>query len=64
MKVFQDKTSDETEEINNEAVRQGNDLEDYVALRFMEATGKKVRRSNAMYRSGEYPICTNFVNNI
>ena len=54
MKVFQDKTSDETEEINNEAVRQGNDLEDYVAQRFMEATGKKVRRSNVMYCHEEY----------
>ena len=29
-----------------EAVRLGNDLEDYVAKRFMEATGKKVRREN------------------
>ncbi|MCI8780853.1 MAG: endonuclease [Lachnospiraceae bacterium] len=56
MKVFRDKTSDETEEIDNEAVRQGNDLEDYVAQRFMEATGKKVRRSNVMYCSEEYPF--------
>ena len=56
MKVFQDKTSDETEEIDNEAVRQGNDLEDYVAQRFMEATGKKVRRSNVMYCNEEYPF--------
>lgn len=29
-----------------EAVRLGNDLEDYVAKRFAEATGKKVRREN------------------
>lgn len=29
-----------------EAVRLGNDLEDYVAKRFTEATGKKVRREN------------------
>ena len=56
MKVFQDKTSGETEEIDNEAVRQGNDLEDYVAQRFMEATGKKVRRSNVMYCHEEYPF--------
>ena len=56
MKVFQDKTSDETEEIDNEAVRQGNDLEDYVAQRFMEAAGKKVRRSNVMYCNEEYPF--------
>ena len=56
MKVFLDKTGGGTEEIDNEAVRQGNDLEDYVAQRFMEATGKKVRRSNAMYCSEEHPF--------
>lgn len=56
MKVFVDKTSRETEEINNEAVRTGNDLEQYVAERFMEASGLKVRRSNYMYRNKEYPF--------
>lgn len=56
MKVFADKTSDETEEINNEAVRIGNDLEQYVAERFMEASGLKVRRSNYMYRNKDYPF--------
>lgn len=55
MKVFRDKTADETEELNNEAVRIGHDLEQYVAGRFMEATGLKVRRSNYMYRSKEHP---------
>ena len=55
-KVFQDKTSDEISELDSEAVRQGNDLEDYVARRFMEATGLKVRRSNFMYRSAEHPF--------
>lgn len=55
MKVFRDKTADETEELDNEAVRIGNDLEQYVAGRFMEATGLKVRRSNYMYRSKEHP---------
>lgn len=40
----------------NEAVRQGHDLEDYVARRFMESTGLKVRRSNYMYRSCAYPF--------
>lgn len=29
---------------------------DYVARRFMEATGKKVRCSNVMYRGNEYPF--------
>lgn len=36
-------------EIDNEAMLQGRDFEDYVARRFMKATGKKVRRANAMY---------------
>ncbi len=54
MKVFRDKTTDEVEEKDNEAVRIGNDLEQYVAGRFMEATGFKVRRSNYMYRSKSY----------
>ena len=56
MKVFVDKTSDSTEVIDNEAIRIGNDLEQYVAQRFMEATGLKVRRSNFMYRSKEHPF--------
>lgn len=55
MKVFWDKTTDEAEEKDNEAIRIGNDLEQYVAGRFMEATGLKVRRSNYMYRSKEHP---------
>lgn len=56
MKVFQDKTSGEVEEQDSEAVRIGHDLEDYVAQRFMEATGLKVRKSNYMYRSKEHPF--------
>lgn len=49
MEVYQDKTSKETAELDNEAMRQGREFEDYVARRFTEATGKKVRRANAMY---------------
>ena len=56
IKVFYDKTSGKVEELDNEAVRQGHDLEDYVAQRFMEASGLKVRRSNFMYRSVEHPF--------
>lgn len=55
MKVFRDKISDTVEEADNEAMRIGHDLEDYVAKRFMEATGLKVRKSNFMYRSVEHP---------
>ena len=56
MKVFQDKTSDTIEEQDSEAIRIGHDLEQYVAERFTEATGLKVRRSNVMYQSVEYPF--------
>lgn len=56
MKVYRDKTGGATEELDNEAVRQGHDLEEYVARRFTEATGLKVRRSNYMYRSTENPF--------
>lgn len=38
-----------------EAVRLGNDLENYVAHRFMEATGKKVIRKNAILKNDLYP---------
>ena len=56
MKVFQDKTSESVEEQDSEAIRIGHDLEDYVAQRFTEATGLKVRKSNFMYRSKEHPF--------
>lgn len=56
MKLYHDKTGDVTDELDSEAVRQGHDLEQYVAERFMEATGLKVRKSNFMYRSKEHPF--------
>lgn len=56
MQVYYDKTSDETEEIDNEAMRQGREFEDYVARRFMEATGKKVRRANYMFQDEDNPF--------
>lgn len=56
MQVFQDKISDDIEELDNEAMRQGRELEDYVARRFMEATGKKVRKANYMFCSEEHPF--------
>ena len=40
---------------DNEAMRQGRDLEEYVARRFCEATGKKVRRCNRILRHPEHP---------
>ena len=56
MSVYLDKTSDTIGDDDNEAMRIGRDLESYVAQRFCEATGLKVRRSNYMYRSEEYPF--------
>lgn len=56
MQVYLDKISPEIEITDNEVMRLGRDLEDYVAGRFAEATGKKVRKSNAMYVSDEHPF--------
>ena len=54
--VYHDKISDTVENIDNEAMRQGRDLENYVAQRFTETTGLKVRRANAIYQSEEHPL--------
>lgn len=56
MSVYQDKMSDSISDIDNESMRQGRDLENYVAQRFAEASGIKVRRSNAMYQHEKYPF--------
>ena len=48
LQVYLDKTSGENG-YDNEAMRQGRDLEEYVARRFTEETGRKVRRANAIY---------------
>lgn len=56
MSVYRDKTSGGVTDSDRECMRQGRDLEDYVARRFTEATGLKVRRSRKMYRSVEYPF--------
>lgn len=39
-----------------ESVRVGNDLEDYVAKRFTEKTGIKVRKVNYTFRNDKYPF--------
>lgn len=54
--VYYDKTSNEIEETDNEAMRQGREFEEYVARRFMEKTGKKVRKTNYMYQHSQYPF--------
>ena len=41
---------------DNEAMRIGRDLEDYVAQRFTEASGIKVRKDQYIYRNDDYPF--------
>jgi putative phage-type endonuclease len=52
--LYIDKTSDQVEEIDNEAIHWGNVLEDVVAEEFTRRTGKKVRRRNQIFRHPEY----------
>lgn len=57
IEVYALKTYYGVEEVpDNEAMREGRDLEDYVAKRFMEASGLKVRRANVMYSNSKYPF--------
>ena len=53
--VYMDKISPASEKEDNEAMRQGRDLEAYVAERFMEATGKKVRKANSIFFHLDHP---------
>lgn len=54
--LWADKTGRLPEKPDNEAMRQGRDLEQYVADRFMEETGKRVRRHTAIIRNPAYPF--------
>lgn len=56
MQVYYDKTTKDMEDIDNEAMRQGREMEEYVAKRFSEKTGKKVRRANAMFYDENNPF--------
>ena len=47
---------DKDDAATNERLRIGHDLEDYVAKRFSEAMGKKVRRNNFMLHHPDYPF--------
>lgn len=49
IEVYADKMGMMPEKEDTESMRLGRDLEDYVAHRFCEATGKKVRRNNFMW---------------
>ena len=54
--VWADKTGRAAEKGDTEAMRQGRDLEDYVARRWMEETGKRVYRLPAMLYHPKYPF--------
>ena len=54
--VWADKLGKLPEKEDNEAMRLGRDLEDYVAKRFTEETGKKVRRENNIIINPDYPF--------
>lgn len=54
--VWADKLGYLPEKEDSEAMRQGRDLEEYVAQRFCEATGKRVRRLNRMLRNDDHPF--------
>ena len=56
LSVYFDKVSDAVEVVDNERMRIGRDLEDYVARRFEEETGKKVRRNNYILQHEDYPF--------
>lgn len=54
--VWADKTGRIAEKDDNEAMRQGRDLEQYVAERFFEKTGKRVHVQNGIIRNKKYPF--------
>ena len=56
--LYADKKGLSTEKQTSEAMRLGTDLEAYVAERFCEKTGKKVRNDFGMYADDEYDFIT------
>lgn len=54
LSLYADKKGLSKEKETTEAMRLGTDLEEYVARRFCEETGKKVRRDNYMYLDDEH----------
>ena len=53
--VWADKLGKLPNKEDNEAMRLGRDLEDYVAKRFTEETGKKVRKENNIIINPDFP---------
>ncbi len=58
LEVYAEKKGMIPDKETTESMRLGTDLEDYVAQRFSEATGKKVRRTNFMYQHDEHDFIT------
>ena len=54
IELWADKTGRLPDKETSEAMRQGQDLEEYVARRFCEATGKKIRRRKAIFQHDKY----------
>lgn len=54
--VWAEKTGRTAEKEDTEAMRQGRDLESYVAKRWAEETGKRVYRVSAMLYNPQYPF--------
>ncbi|MGN1307809.1 MAG: YqaJ viral recombinase family protein [Faecousia sp.] len=54
--VWAEKTGRVPDKPDSEAMRLGRDLEDYVAARWQEKTGKKTRRVNAMLYNPAFPF--------
>jgi len=61
LQLWHDKTGRAEPTPDNEAMRIGRDLEDYVATRYAERTGFMVRKHNAQISDPEYP---HFIGNV
>lgn len=58
IELWADKTGRLPDKDDTEAMRVGRDLEEYVAARFCEATGKKVERQNKIFQHDKYDFIT------
>lgn len=58
IELWADKTGRLPDKDDTEAMRVGRDLEEYVAERFCEATGKRVERQNKIFRHDQYDFIT------
>lgn len=58
LEVYADKKGIMPEKPQTEAMRLGTEMEDIIARRFMEKTGKKVRKLNYMFMHDDYDFIT------